>query len=277
MNSKIEILNEFKSYTTKVFGLKESTVEQYVSCVKGFFEWLEKNGINYEDVKMKDIINFYLYLNEKQFTTSTMIVYASAIKAFYDYLLYTDQLDYNPTVGVRRRGRVEKRLPVYLTKEEVAKLINLPYIVRLNEVNARFDSACMRFILATGLRVSEFCKLKRDDILDDNRVRVYGKGGKERIVPIVRKWFEVDVDGIFIRKRNPWSIWSRISHYRPYFVKKLTPHVLRHTFATMLAQEGVDILTLKEILGHENVQTTAIYIHLAGIDIERALRRAGVV
>lgn len=259
----------------RVLGLNPSTIEQYKSRVKVFFEWVQKIP---QEVELVDIVTFFSHLMEEKKATSTQIVYASALRAYFDYLVQTRQIDHNPMAEFKRRGRTGVRYPKVLDMATIRKMVELPYYHRANETTATFESSCIAFLASTGLRLGEFCKLTRGDIVG-NRVRVIGKGGKERYVPIIRKWFSFEIEPIFWKRRTRNKIWYIVKRYGKLVTGEddITPHTLRHSFATQMVREGVDIVTLKEIMGHTNINTTLVYVHLAGVDIDKALREAGLI
>lgn len=258
-----------------VLGLDESTIYQYKSRVKIFFEWVQKEP---EQVTLQDIVAFFSELMEERKATSTQIVYASALRAYFDYLVHIGRLQHNPMAEFKRRGRTSVRYPKVLDIPIIRRMIALPYERRANETTAAFEANSIAFLASTGLRVGEFCKLKKEDIIGD-RVRVIGKGDKERFVPIIRKWFSFEIEPIFWKRRTKSKMWYIVKRYGKLATgdDDITPHTLRHSFATQLIREGIDIVTVKEILGHTNINTTLKYVHLAGMDIEKALRDAGLM
>ena len=274
-------LEDFRSYIVKSFGLSEGTGKMYVSCIKNFFTWVSKPP---EQVTIQDFVEFFQYLYDRKYSANTMITYLSALRAYYDYLTYKGVMDRNPAREFKRRFRTPRKLPDVLSLKEMEEMFEMPFDYRNDEDKAMAESSIMRVLATSGIRVGELSTIEVD--LDQKTVRVFGKRQKERIVPIITKWFgekytleayeyliENDLQNTPVRTIQRFvSLYGRKLDPK----RKITPHTFRHSFATQLIREGVDIVTVKELLGHESIYTTQIYVHLAKRDVIEKLREKGL-
>jgi len=282
MIDPIEI-REFRNYLVKSFGLGARTAHTYATAVQKFFDYIKKPP---EEVEVKDLIEYFTMLYDLKYAQSTQIVALSALRAYYDYLVQIGRVQVNVPRMYKRRFRAPKKLPDIITIEQVDEMIQKPYESRWDDERAELESAVIAILGATGIRVGELCNLTIEDFDPDKKtLRVFGKGQKERIVPIIDKWFtdEVTPKVEWLLRRHARNLYPRkvhriVSKYgRAVTGKRVTPHTIRHTFATQLIREGVDIATVKEILGHESITTTQKYVHLAFSDVSEKLRRRGLI
>ena len=210
----------------------------------------------------------------------------TSINNFYKYLIDKNIIKINPCESIKM-PKLEKKLPVYLTEEEVNKLLNM----RASNAYELRDKAMLEVLYATGIRISELCNLVMSNLyLDDSMIKVMGKGGKERIVPIYEEaknslinyltygresiLKSKDSEYVFISSRQ--TKISRQAFFK--FLKKLcqkngikknvSPHILRHSFATHLINHGADLRVVQEMLGHSDIATTQIYTHLTHEKLE---------
>ena len=286
-----EELDRFKDYAIKVFNLSEGTVKQYISRLRIFFDKVKKRP---EELEVIDILNFFEWMYDIGSATSTMNVTLSALRTFLDYKVYIKDIDRNVAREFKRRFRTPKKLPEVLTVEEMEKMILYPFKYykkkKNKELRATWESAVMTVLATTGIRLSEFEKLKPKDVdLDKKQIKVYGKGSKERIVPIITKWFkDVDVlemyEFLFFEegrkyKRSRITIWRFITRYGQELFpgRDVTPHTFRHSFATALIREGLDLVTVKEILGHRSIYVTEMYVHIVKQDVIQKLKESGLI
>jgi integrase/recombinase XerD len=258
------IIDEFKEYLETERGLAKNTVESYTRDVSLFFKFLATNHkkyINLKKIKQKDILKYLHDLIQTNRKNTTILRKLTALKLFFKFAL-----GYNPLEFIDLPKK-EKILPKVLSLAEINALLNNDSLKK----NLR-DKVILEMLYATGIRVSELVNLKLEDInLEEKFIKVLGKGDKERIVPIAditAKFLKSYIKSkppseyLFLNKRN-----KPITRYGVYrIIKKymncISPHTLRHTFATHLLEHGADLRTLQELLGHANISTTSIYTHI---------------
>jgi len=211
----------------------------------------------------------------------------SAFKAFYQYCQKESLIAVNPTEHIKR-GKQIRHLPLSLSEQDVEKLLEVPELITLEGGR---DKAMLEVLYATGLRVSELISLKLDQLnLRQGVIRLSGKGRKERLVPLgeaaigyledylarVRPhWLRQPVDEVFLSRRGHamtrQAFWYRIKHYSLLtdIDKAISPHSMRHAFATHLVNHGADLRVVQLLLGHASISTTQIYTHVANIRLKR--------
>lgn len=266
-------IEEYELFLKTEKKLGDNTVESYLLDLMSFLKWFNN------DVRIttkEDILNYISFLrgnlNEKSINR-----HISSLKSFYSYLADMNYISINPLEDISIL-KVKKTLPKYLSTEEVDKLLN----IKLNTAFDYRNKAMLEVIYGTGLRVSELVKLEYSNIdFENSIVRVKGKGKKDRIVPLGEiasyylKIYINDYRSKLLNKNNYNEIFLN-NHGKPItrqgfnFIlenirketgieKELTPHTLRHSFATHLLEGGADIRSIQEMLGHENISTTNIY------------------
>lgn len=274
-----EKIRDFLNYLLLERGFSTNTIENYERDLKKFFEFLESQGIDFEKIDSNHITNFLEYLRSKNYDISTIERISSCLRSFFKYLVWVWEWERNPADFIELPKK-KKRLPEFLTKEEV---FNLLETIKPETPLKLRDRALLEFAYATGARVSEIINLKIKDILfDDGCVRIIGKGNKERIVPLTklaldylklyllkaRQKLKKSENGyVFLNKNgSPLSrvgFWKILKNYGKLAgIKKIYPHILRHSFATHMLEGGCDLRTLQIILGHASLTTTQIYTHV---------------
>lgn len=273
-----EFVEDFKNYLRIDKNYSDNTIESYIRDLKYFLTYTDREIL---DITKKDIDNYILHLLPNYNESSINRIIAS-IKSFYKYLsIYKGFINVSEDVECLQR---KKKLPKYLTIEEVDKLLDI-------ELKTPFDyrnKTILELMYATGLRATELINLDLQNIDTVNMVvNVYGKGSKERIVPIskiavnyldmyINKYREklfvknqVTTDALFLnnhgKRMTRQGLYKMIGKValEKNIDKEITPHILRHSFATHMIECGADIRSVQELLGHENVVTTEIYTHLA--------------
>ncbi len=262
---------EFVSYIASEKGLSHNTIEAYKRDLKLFTSLLEgKNIVSYGDVREEAVIEFLSYLKAKEYSSSSIYRMLVAVKVFFRFLKKEKLIEEDVTLRLDS-PRVWQLIPEVLTYQEVEKLL-------ISSSDNIRDKAILEVIYASGLRVSEVCGLNISD-LDEDFVRVKGKGGKERVVPIA-KTAVVAVDeylntrqdenpALFLSTRGKRidriTIWKQIKRYaqKAGISKPISPHTLRHSFATHLLENGADLRVIQEMLGHSNIATTDRYTHIS--------------
>ena len=258
-------------------GLSKNTVSSYENDISSFSSWLNKKQINYKHVSDKDINEFISNLFLCGLKSSSINRKISSIKHFYLFLSKKKIIKYSPADEIET-PKQEKYLPISMSEEEVERLINSP---NSNRIIERRDKAMIEILYATGMRISELVNLKLTDI-DFNRsvLKVFGKGSKERLVPYGEKAAEAlniylrdrkrsDSKNVFLSNRGSQitrgAFWQRIKVYikRENLKSSISPHTLRHAFATHLLNRGADLRSVQILLGHSDLSTTQIYTHIA--------------
>ena len=263
-------------------NLSNETIIAYESDNVKYLEFLQKNFItNLKDVKQKNISKYIHSLYDKKYSTATIARMFSSIRSFHQFLFTEDILDENPALTILN-PKVSKKLPDILEESEISSIIN-----SVSESSLFFyrDQAIIETLYSCGLRVSELCELSISNIFfDDDLIRIFGKGSKERLIPISQraKSFinnymihnrpmllkEKSIDYIFLSKNGKILTRSMINKILKKHVdlagitKKVSPHTLRHSFATHLLDGGADLRFVQALLGHSDISTTQIYTHL---------------
>ena len=260
-------------------GRADNTIASYARDLKKYSLFLNENNVeNVEDIKEELIFDFLDSLSS-DYSQSSINRLKTSIRNFHRFLNFKYDMK-DPTLNVSvTRGR--KRLPIYATKEEINSLMS---VFHDEDPNEMFEHTILETIYGLGLRVSECCGLKTSQVnLRDGFVKVLGKGNKERVVPIperTRKLMEV----YFLNIRYSWMKNNTnrffINHFgKPIYSeyveemlrkrveeagidKHLTPHKLRHSYATHLLEGGADLRVIQELLGHSDISTTEIYTHV---------------
>jgi len=258
-------------------GLSKNTVSSYKNDISSFLSWLNKKQINYQQVSGKNINEFISNLFNSGLKSSSINRKISSIKHFYLFLSKKKIIKYSPADEIET-PKQEKYLPISMSEDEVERLLSSPNSNRSIE---RRDKAMIEILYATGMRISELVNLKLTDV-DFNRsvLKVFGKGSKERLVPYGEKAAEAldiylrdrkrsDSKNVFLSNRGSQitrgAFWQRIKIYikRENLKSSISPHTLRHAFATHLLNRGADLRSVQILLGHSDLSTTQIYTHIA--------------
>ena len=258
-------------------GLSKNTVSSYKNDISSFLSWLNKKQINYQQVSGKNINEFISNLFNSGLKSSSINRKISSIKHFYLFLSKKKIIKYSPADEIET-PKQEKYLPISMSEDEVERLLSSP---NSNRIIERRDKAMIEILYATGMRISELVNLKLTDV-DFNRsvLKVFGKGSKERLVPYGEKAAEAldiylrdrkksDSKNVFLSNRGSQitrgAFWQRIKIYikRENLKSSISPHTLRHAFATHLLNRGADLRSVQILLGHSDLSTTQIYTHIA--------------
>ena len=276
-NKKDHLIDSFLDSLYIEKGLSNNTVSSYKNDIKSFFLWLDENSFNPLNINASDANNYVSKLFGDGLKSSSVNRKISAIKSFYIFLQKKKIIMKSPIADIVM-PKQEKYLPVSMSEEEVERLLNSP---DLNIQIERRDKAMIEVLYATGIRISELTNLKLTD-LDINRsvLKVFGKGSKERLVPFGEKAAEslnlyltdrkdLKSKEIFLSNRGTKisrsAFWQRIKIYtkRENLKISISPHTLRHAFATHLLNRGADLRSVQILLGHSDLSTTQIYTHIA--------------
>ena len=263
-------------------GLSKNTIVSYSLDLKGLQSWLRSNNKNLINCSESDLNSFLAAKFDNGVSASSITRLLSSIKGFYNWLQISGSINTNPTELIES-PKVGRKLPINLSENDIDKLLDAPDCTTLR---GKRDKTILELLYATGLRISELTNLELSQI-DFKRglIKILGKGGKERIVPTgetaldwvkdyldnVRKDIINKNDNIYLflsdkgKKLSRKSCWKFISIYSKQVLdnKYISPHSLRHAFATHLLNNGADLRSVQMLLGHSSLSTTQIYTHVA--------------
>jgi len=275
-----DFLDHYVTYLRAERNLAPKTVEAYATDVRDYLRDLEERGLLVETVTREDVIEHLATLAQHGLGPRSRARHLAALRGFHRFLEDEKLTKADPTADLDT-PRHTRKLPVFLSVEEVISLLEAPDAKTISGVR---DRAMIEVLYATGLRVSELIKLSINDInLTDGYLMAFGKGRKERVVPLGRKameavklWLEArptmlrgrESKALFVTPRGSgfsrmgfWKLLRR--HARQAgIVKNLSPHKLRHSFATHLVERGADLRAVQAMLGHADLATTQIYTHV---------------
>ncbi|UJF19670.1 site-specific tyrosine recombinase XerD [Vibrio sp. SS-MA-C1-2] len=283
MESDQLLLEQFLDSMWMERGLSENTLSSYRTDLVKLTNWLEQENLSFLTAKADDLQRYQLWLSDLDYKASSKSRMVSAIRRIFQYLFREKMRDDDPSATMIS-PKLAKRLPKAISEEEIDDLLEAP---DPNEPIELRDRAMIELLYATGLRVTELVSLTTENLsLRQGVVRIIGKGNKERLVPMGEDavdWIEQFMangrpallsdqtsDVVFPSRRGNMmtrqTFWHRIKHYAiraNIDVEKLSPHVLRHAFATHLLNHGADLRVVQMLLGHSDLSTTQIYTHVA--------------
>jgi len=279
-----KLLNDFKNYLKIERNLSINTIESYLFDVKKLVNFLKSSKIKIKPEELTETIaKEFIYDLSKKVKSPTQARIISGLRRFYDYLILEDIIATNPIQNIET-PKIGINLPVTLTIQEIDNIISS---IKLTSKTGVRNIAIVELLYSCGLRVSELINLKISDLFfKESLIKVTGKGNKERFVPIssqaqlyinnyikdircfkkIKKNFE---DTLFLNERG--SSLSRVMIFiilkelsiSSNIKKKIGPHTFRHSFATHLIENGADLITIQNMLGHENITTTERYLHVS--------------
>lgn len=287
-------LKEFRVYLRVERGFSDNTIRSYINDCTFYLDYAKKTySVNrIQDLTSEHVTRFLKNERRKHSTTSTISRKLSAIKSFHRYLSLQHQIP-NITSNIEA-PKIEKKLPDVLSMEEVEKLLNnLP----TKSASDNRNKAMVETLYATGIRVSELINLDLKDLhLNEGYIHVTGKGNKDRIIPINDIATKVIInylseyrirlnktntnEALFLnihgRRITRQAFWKFLTDYakKEGITKQLSPHKLRHSFATHLLENGVDLRFVQELLGHEDISTTQIYTHVESKHLKNEYNKA---
>ena len=268
-------IKDYLNYIAYQRHYSDLTIDNYKNDLLFFKDYLDKNKLSFLDIDYSNIRQFFNYMESKKYSKNTISRRVSAIRSFYKYLARNGYVNYNP-FSLTKGPKKDKLLPKFLYYNELEKLFEACDLKTFEGVR---DRLLLEILYATGMRIGELEKVKLKDVnLYDNSIKILGKGNKERIVyfgdyarEILDMYLNMRDDSctyLFISNRyNPLS--AREARYiidklvkKACLNTKVSPHMLRHSFATHLLNEGCDLLSVQELLGHESLRATQIYTHV---------------
>jgi integrase/recombinase XerD len=283
-----ELLDLFLTYLSVEKGLSRNTVNAYATDLKKYLLFVNGQGREAVNAGKPDILNFLELLRSDGYTISTVCRYISSIKALYKFLLLEKRIQDDPTENLQMPKKWE-RVPKALSVSDVKDLLGATFSPK----TALRDSSMLELLYSSGLRVSELVNIKLGDIhFDAGFIRVLGKGSKERIVPVnlralekIKNYSEKERPGILKKKQSPHlfvtrtgramtrqRFWQTLKAIGKQAGIELSPHTIRHCFATHLLEGGADLRSLQKMLGHSDISTTQIYTKVTTDRIKNAYK-----
>ena len=286
-------IENFKNYLKLERGLSMNSIESYEFDLIQFKNFIIENSINESPKKCSSsTVKRYLYKNFSNKKSRSQARSISALKSFFNYLLFEGEIHSSPINDIES-PKIENKLPEVLTEDEIKRLISS---VNLDSEFGQRNKTIIEVLYGTGIRVSELVELKLSNIFfKENILKVTGKGNKERFVPLgkialieIKKYLnnrdKLKInskfsDILFLNRYGRQLTRSMIfkiindSSKNAEIDKKISPHTLRHSYATHLLKNGADLRTIQLILGHESITTTEIYTHLDTFHLENVLKK----
>ena len=272
--------------------LSENTLQSYKRDLKQFKRYLEASEIHYNRVKEEDIKDYIKELQEEGKKASSISRCIASIRSFYQFILKRQKIKVDPTANIQS-PKIEKRVPSVLTSKEVELLLEQPKDVDLKGIR---DKAMLEFAYATGMRVTEIISLNIDDVNLEEGYVTCKNGTKQRNIPLgklclkaLKEYIEesreilikkedeqalfVNINGTRLTRQGFWKI---IKYYKEqaHITKDITPHVLRHSFATHLLQNGADLKAIQTMLGHSDISSTQVYMQFQDEGIKNIYKKA---
>ncbi len=285
-----DIVKDYLHYLVIERGLSENTVKSYRQDIVELVRYLKQQGItDFKDVDPKTILDYMKYMHDNGKARNSVIRFVSSMKKFFKFLIRYHYVINNPMIKVDTPKQANY-LPDVLSTQEVDDLLATPDTTDKYGIR---DRAILEVMYATGLRVSELVHLKMDNLhLEMGFIQTIGKGDKERIIPIgseAIKWINNYISNsrsLLLKRRHcdylflnahggglsRQSIWQKIKKYVAIagIKKRVTPHTLRHSFATHILENGADLRVVQELLGHSDISTTQIYTHISHEHLTKA-------
>lgn len=277
--------DKFLDYLQNIKKYSDNTIINYEIDIDRYEKFLKKNNKKINNIKYKDVLDFISYIKDNHKSTSINRC-LSSLRSYYNYLLKENEVNTNPFKLVNSMKK-EKKLPEYFKYNEYVELVNS---IDINS-NLGIRNRCIfEVLLCTGCRCSELVNIKLCDVdLDNREIKVLGKGNKERIVYLGS--YAIDSLNMYLsvrdelsKKDNKYLFVNHLGNklttrgIRDIIDKillksslnlKITPHTFRHSFATMLLNEGCDLKSVQELLGHVSLSTTSIYTHVSNEELKR--------
>ena len=285
-------INDFLDYLNYEKNYSHNTLRAYTKDLNDFIAFIEKESIkSFVDIKKHHIHQFLYFLSLKKHSARTVARKLASIKSLFNFLIRKKTLKNNIVKSIAS-PKIDKKLPVFLTQDKMSLLLDLP--ASSNFEDSR-DILILELFYSTGVRISELIKIKLEDInYENNSINILGKGNKKRLVIIGNyakkklldflNYNEDSKTGFLFKNERK----SKSGHISERFVfnivkkyvrkvtnnQKISPHSLRHTFATHLLNNGADLMSLKELLGHSDLSSTQIYTHVNIEQMKKAFKKA---
>ena len=289
MEKQIKLFLDFLENEKK---LSANTLQSYRRDIVQYQEYIEQNNLNYLKVNNDDINEYFKHLKELNKKTSTISRNLATIRAFYQFLLRTKKIKSDPTAGIQS-PKVEKKAPSILTAKEVEILLEQPKDIDLKGIR---DKAMLEFAYATGMRVTEIISLNISDVNVKESFVICNKGSRKRTIPLgsismkaLTEYIEKsrpilikdeNTEALFVningKRLTRQGFWKIVKFYKEqaHITKDITPHVLRHSFATHLLQNGAEIKAVQSMLGHSDISSTQVYMQFQKDNLKEIYNKA---
>lgn len=274
----VQLISEYLNWLEVERGLSRNTIDAYKNDLIGFFDYFQ-NIENLDEIKRNNFSEYTMFLASNNISASSITRKIASIKGFFKYVSANREIKANPALAINS-PKLPKRLPKVITFEEIKKLLNNRLTVK--------EKAVFELLYATGLRVSELVNLEIKNVdFKNNLIKTTGKGSKERFVPVGKKAKAAlneylkqrelilktkfgsnhKENAIFIndngKKISRQWVYNFIKKQGETIHKQISPHTIRHSFATHLLENGADLRAVQELLGHSSVVTTQLYTHIS--------------
>lgn len=287
-----QLIDSYREYIVLERGLSKNSVDAYMRDLRKFCNYCQTESLSAEQVQIHDIEHFMTCIYDSKVQANSQARILSSIRSFYRFMLHTDRMDRIPTELIES-PIIERRLPITLDYTEIQSMLDS---IDLSRILGHRNRAIIEVLYSCGLRVSELIDLRMSDLfLYDDVIRVIGKGKKQRLVPIStkaafslknyledRRTMNVESNSseiVFLNQNG-----AQLTRVMVFYIirsaaatagirKTISPHTLRHSFATHLVQGGADIRAVQEMLGHSSILTTEIYTHLDMSDLRQAIEQ----
>jgi integrase/recombinase XerD len=295
-----EDIERFLTYLSVEKGFSDNTLFAYRNDLQNDLLQFAEDAMNkrgsmpaWDNFARQDTLSYLLHLKDRGYAATTQARKIAAAKSFFGFMVREGKLKTSPTenVGAPNVGRP---LPKPITVAQVRKLLDQP--AGADTPEGKRDSAMLELLYASGMRVSELISLNIDDVMDDGYVRCFGKGHKERVIPVHQRALNSlghylnegrpvlcqsqDEKGLFLNRRGDrltrQGFWQILKGYArgAELGDNVTPHTLRHSFATHMLSGGADLRSVQELLGHANISTTQVYTHLTTEHVRKSYDKA---
>ena len=289
MEKQIKLFLEFLKNDKR---LSDNTLQSYRRDITQFMSYLDKNNIDYIEVTEDNVRKYLDVLYDMKKKTSTVSRNLASIRSFYQFLIRTKKVTEDPTEKISS-PKIEKKAPSILTSQEVELLLEQPSNIDLKGIR---DKAMLEFAYATGMRVTEIISLDIDDVNLEEGYVTCKTAAKQRTIPLgslslvaLKEYIEkarpfiikddkekslfVNINGKRLTRQGFWKI---VKYYKEqaHITKDITPHVLRHSFATHLLQNGADLKSIQTMLGHSDISSTQVYMQFQDEGIKNIYRKA---
>lgn len=273
-------IEKFLKYLKYEKNYSEHTIIGYENHINLFYEFIKSKGIdNYKTVDYSIIRNYINYLYKMKYSSKSICNHISSLRTFFKYLKNENIINSNPMTLIEN-PKLEKKLPKFLYYEDIEKILNVP---DTNTDEGIRNLLILELLYVTGIRVSELVNIKLEDInYSERKIKITGKGNKQRYVlygtrceELLNNYLKIRTN--FLKDNNEYLLLGKMGKkindrivrviisdisLKAGIKIKISPHTFRHTFATHMLNEGADLRSVQELLGHENLSTTTIYTHL---------------
>lgn len=289
-------IDDFTAHIARVEGYSPETVRAYMQHLEAYARWCEREGVDGLHPSVRELRSYLAHMRQARYAPRTVAAHLSAVRALFRWLLLTGAVDTDPASALLA-PKLDRPLPHTLTDDQLRRLMSAPDV---NTADGLRDAAMLELFIASGARIAELAGLLVADVrLHEREVRLFGKGSKERIVPLYPRAVErvaryvdearpelaargcADAGEALLVSARGRAMDAAALRYRFNVLKRrvgipsdITPHVMRHTFATDLLAGGADLRSIQELLGHASLSTTQLYTHLTPERLKAAVHEA---